>query len=194
MTKPLAPLNGLKWNIDKLNTLLDSTDGTVSGSGVTASKSILVPQKDTFTFTAQSVTVVDTGGANGAQGNLKFYTFPAANVVILGAVSNLTIARVGTAITATAAVVGSVGTVAAATDNSTLTSTEANVIPSTVSTLTAGAGVTKGESTSSITVDGTSSAVELYLNFAVPDAGVTGNDALLVNGTIEVTYLVLMDN
>lgn len=194
MSKQLAPLNGLKWNIDKLNTLLDTTDGVLVGSGVTSVNSFVAPQKATFTFVDRSVTVTDTGGVNGAQGNSKFYTFPAGNIVVVGATTNLTIARVGTAIGATAAVVGSIGTAAAATDNSTLTSTEANVIPSTVSTLTSGAGATKGESTSVLVADGTTTAVDLFLNFAVPDGAVSGNDALLVNGTVELTYLVLADN
>lgn len=193
MSKPLAPLNGLKWNIDKLNTLLDSTDGVKSGANVTVSQSALIPQYATFTFTAQSVTTTDATTA-GAHGNLKFYTFPEGNVAVLGAVSNLTIARVGTAITTTAAVVSSVGTVAASNADATLTSTEANVIPSTAGTLNAGAGTVKGESTAVVVIDGTTTAGDLFLNFAMPDASSTGNDALLVSGTVKVAYLVLGDN
>jgi hypothetical protein len=186
-------INGWKYLADQLNTYLDQPDGTVSGTGVTASQKVVAPQYATFTFANTSVTTTDNTTA-GAQGSVKFFTFPAGNIVIHGATTDLTIARVGTNITATAAVVGSVGTVAASNADSSLTSTEANVVPSTTSTLTAGAGVTKGESTAAVTIDGTSTNGELYLNFAIPDAGSAGNDALLVNGKIVVMFTNVGDN
>lgn len=186
-------INGWKYLADQLNTYLDQPDGVVSGSGVTGSQKVVAPQYATFTFTNTSVATTDNT-TNGAQGSLKFFTFPAGNIVIHGATTNLTIARVGTNITANASVVGSVGTVAAANTDSTLSATEANVVPSTVSTLTAGAGATKGESTAAVTVDGTNTNAELYLNFAMPDASSAGNDALLVNGTIVVMFTNTGDN
>lgn len=194
MTKPLSSNNGLKWNIDTLNTLFDSPDGVVSGTNVTSRESFVVPQRRTFTFTATPVTITDTGGANGGHGNLKFYDFPEATITILGAVSNLSISRVSTGLSATAAVVTSVGTVATATSDATLTSTEANVIPSTTATLTAGAGTARGESTAILVADGTSTALDLFLNFAVPDGGISATDSLLVTGTIVVDYLLGTDN
>jgi hypothetical protein len=185
--------NGLRWNVDKLNALLDQPDPTVSGTGVTGSNAIVAPQTLTLTVDDLSVTMTDATTA-GSHGSQKLVTFPAGNIHILGATTNLTIARVGTALAANSAVVGSLGSVTVATDNATLTSTEANIVPSTTSTLSSGSGVTKGESTGAVTLDGTTSAVEVYLNFATPDAGSTGNDALLVNGTIVITYVNLGDN
>ena len=35
---------------------------------------------------------------------------------------------------------------------------------------------------------------EVYLNFAIPDAGSTGNDALLVNGSIKLVFMLIGDN
>jgi hypothetical protein len=192
MANQLNPLNGAAWNINKLSTLLDTTDG-VAGTGITAVERFLAPQEVVLTLTAQSITTTDAG-ANGAHGSKLIYTMPAGNIAILGATTDLTISRVGTNLTTAAAVVAALGTTATATDNSTLTTTEANIIPSTVATLTAGAGVAKGESTAGTTFDGTSVAVPVYLNFAVPDAGSTGNDALLVNGTIKIAYVNLGDN
>lgn len=148
---------------------------------------------ETYTFTNRSVTITDNT-TNGAQGNLKIVDLPEGNITILGATTNLTIARVGTNIIATAAVVASVGTVAAANTDATLTSTEANIVPSITATLTAGAGVAKGESTAVLVADGTTTRVPVYLNFAMPDASSAGNDALTVNGTITLVYAVSGDN
>jgi len=146
-----------------------------------------------ITFTDKDVTMTDAG-ANGSHGSLKMIDFPEGNIVILGASTDLAIERVGTALTATSAVVGAVGTTATATDNATLTTTEANIVPSTVSTLTAGAGATAGQSTAVAVIDGTAAAISAYLNFATPDAGSTGNDALTVNGTVTVVWTTSGDN
>jgi hypothetical protein len=120
--------------------------------------------------------------------------FPAGLVFIAAASSGLAIARVGTAITTTAAVVGSIGSTTVGTDNATLTTTEANIMPSTVSTLTAGAGACDGESTAAVVLDGTATAAKAWLNFAIPDAGATGNDALTVTGTVTIVWAAGGDN
>lgn len=189
--------------------------------------------KTTLVFTAYSLTMTDQGAA-GSQGSLKLYDFPEGVIRILGAVVNLTIARVGTALTTTSAIVGALGTAAAGTGNATLLTTEADIISSTTCTLTAGAGTFVAINAAPITVltdntggsisntlaaqtgsyvqatiqnsitslaakineliavadrgttfDGTGTAKDLYLNFATPDAGSTGDDALTVTGTIQ---------
>lgn len=196
-----------------------------------------------FTFTGVQVAMTDQTTA-GSQGNYKFYDFPEGAIIVHSAVTNLTLARLGTALTATSAVVAAIGTVAAATDNATLLTTEANVIPSTACTLSSGAGTFAAISSRSITaltdssggtaadtiaaiggtysqaevrnavaslaakintlidavgvnaprlIDGTATASDLYLNFATPDAGSTGNDSLVVNGTILVTWTIAGD-
>lgn len=193
MSNAFVSNNGLKWNVAKLNKVFPVADGTVSGTGVTVANSIAPVQYKTFTVTNLSVPTTDNTTA-GAQGSQKIYTFPEGLVSIVGASTNLTISKVGSSLTATAAVVGSLGSVVVSSADSTLTSTEANIIPSTVGTLTAGVGSIKGESTGSVTLDGTTTPAEVYLNFAVPDAGSTGNDALLVNGTVTIGFVQLGDN
>lgn len=193
MASKLRAANGLYYNITQLDKMLDQSDGTVSGIGVAVTQGVTGIQTAVFTATNLSVATVDNTTA-GAQGSQKIFTFPAGNVTIIAATNDLTIARVGTALTATSAIVSSLGSVAASNADATLTSTEANIIPSTTATLTAGAGTVKGESTGAVTLDGTSTAAEVYLNFATPDAGSTGNDALTVNGTIRVYYLLSGDN
>ena len=74
------------------------------------------------------MTDATTAGSHGKQ---KIVTLPQGLVLVAGAITDLTIARVGTAITATAAVVSALGTTGTATADSTLTTTEANIIAST---------------------------------------------------------------
>ncbi len=83
-------------------------------------------------------------------------------------------------------------------DNETLIGTEADVVASTAATLTAGAGTLKGKTAAAQMAagvfDGTSTAVDLHLNFAVPAADSTGDDTLTVNGTIVLTWINHGDN
>jgi hypothetical protein len=75
-----------------------------------------------------------------------------------------------------------------------LTSTEADMIASTTGTLTAGAGtLAKHGSINTTAFDGHSSALDAYLNLAVPDAGSSGDDAVTVNGTITLLWANLGD-
>jgi hypothetical protein len=178
--------------VKQLNDLFDLPQGT-AGSGLNVTQSIVVPQTFTVPFSAFSLTMTDATTA-GSHGSKQIFTMPAGNITVLGAVAALNISRVGTAITATAAVVASVGTTATANTDATLTGTEANIMASTSATLTAGAGVVNGHSTATVKLDGTDTAIPVFLNFAIPDAGSTGNDALIISGEIVVTYLNNGDN
>lgn len=140
------------------------------------------------------IPVTDTGGVNGGHGSLKLLNLPEGNVLFLNASTNLTVARVGSGLGATAALIGSVGSAAVSTADSTLTTTEANIVPSTAATLTAGAGALRGEATAIAFVDGTTTPAGVFLNFAVPDAGISASDSLTVNGTVTVIYNIAGDN
>lgn len=193
MANTFATLNGYKWNIDKLNEVFSQGASTVSGTGVSVSERAKGFVELTFLVSDLSVTMTDATTA-GSHGKQKIVTLPQGLVLVAGAITDLTIARVGTAITATAAVVSALGTTGTAAADSTLTTTEANIIASTATPLTAGAGVFKGVSSSTATFNGTTTPTEVYLNFAIPDAGSTGNDALLVNGTIKLVFMLIGDN
>ena len=184
--------NGTFYNLNELEKL-NGVEGIASGTGVSAIQGVGLPQVAVLPISALNVVMTDatTAGSHGAQ---KIFTFPEGNVMVLGAVTDLTIARVGTGLTTTSAVVSSLGSVTVGTDNATLTSTEADIVPSTASTLAAGAGVTKGASTTAAVLNGTTTPAAVFLNFATPDAGSTATDALTVNGTITISYLVLGDN
>ena len=184
--------HGLYYNLQELEKLNGSA-GTVSGTGVTAVQGAGGVQTVTLNLAATPVAMVDATTA-GSQGALKVFSFPAGNLTILGATTELDIARVGTALTATAAVVGAIGTTATSAADATLTTTEANIVPSTVATLAAGIGQFDGQSTGILALDGTATPVDVYLNFAVPDAGSTGNDSLTVTGRVTLVFSISGDN
>lgn len=183
---------GTKWADP---TLTSSGVGAASGTGVTAAETGSgAVHKTTLTLAALSVAVTDTGGAAGGQGSQIVYTFPEGVIQLLGASYNLTTARVGTGIAATAALVGSLGSAAAGVGDSTLTSTEADMIASTTGTLTAGAGaLAKHGSLVATAFDGHTTPITAILNLAVPDAGISATDAVLVSGTITIVWTNLGD-
>lgn len=133
-----------------------------------------------LTVTNLAISTTDDG-ANGSFGGTKIYDMPAGALWVL-ARTNLT-ATVAAGIGATATLKHSVGTVVAAT-NDTLDSTKANIIASTNTTLSGSAGTVKGLTATPLIIDGTSSAVDIYLNFGVADAGATANSTVTVSGTI----------
>jgi hypothetical protein len=165
-----------------------------AAGGVFATEANGAIHKTEFALNGALVAMVDAG-ASGSAGSLKIFDLPEGMTLFLGGSTNLVVSRLGTNITTTAAVVGSLGTVAAAAD-ATLTGTEADYIPSAAATLTAGAGTLKGKSlTAGIVVfDGATTAKDVFLNFAIPDAGSTGNDSLVVSGTITLLWAALGDS
>lgn len=140
-----------------------------------------------LTLTAVPVTITDNG-ANGS-GGVKIYDFPECIFVSIAASANCTVAY-GSVTDAN--VIASLGSVVAAAD-ATLTSTEANIIPSTSAATTAGAGTFAGDSTAVTVLNGTSTAVDLYLNLATSTDPSTNNSAT-VSGTITLIWANGGDN
>lgn len=186
--------------VRKLNLLVDQANAAAVAGSSPVSASIATTNssagmtKTVITLSGLEVTMTDATTA-GSHGTVKVYDFPECNMFFLGGTCDLTIVAGDGGITDTAAVVGAVGTAAVGVDNATLTGTEADLIPSTASTLTAGAGVTKGKTLTAgaVVFDGTATAKEAHLNFAVPDAGSTANDTLTVSGTITLVWSNLGD-
>lgn len=170
----------------------DTPLGT-GGTGVVVTQRVPQVITTTLTLSGLAVTMTDAGAA-GCHGSAPLLTFPEGNIVILGAVTDLAIVAGAGGIGDTAAVVGAIGSTATATDNATLTSTEANIVPSTAGTLTDGAGNVDGQSTAPVTLDGTASAAVARLNLAVPDADSSASDTLTVTGTVTITWLNTGDN
>lgn len=130
--------------------LIDKLDGTGkvgtkgTGSAITVSEQSAGHVHVTkITLNALAVSMVD-GTTNGSIGSKKIYTFPSGLIKMLSARTNLTVSTT-TGIGASAALKHSVGSAAAAT-NDTLSLTKANIIPSTSTTLSSQAGSPKGKS------------------------------------------------
>lgn len=143
----------------------------------------------TLTFTALAIPVTDDSTAGG-HANLAIYTCPKGLTLFTGANVDLTLTG-GAGLTATSAVVASLGTDPAAVDNAVLASTEANIIASTACTLTDNAGTFSAVNAAAIApYDGRTTAKIVYLNFATPDAGITGATTMTVSGTIKLSYII----
>jgi hypothetical protein len=142
-----------------------------------------------------SGTVINSTDAttSGSYGSLQLLDFPEGHLAVLGAVTDFTAITVGAGITATGALLHSLGTAAEATGG-TLDSTQAEILPSTSLTLVASAGAVGGTSTAVLLSDGTATAKDLFLNFATLDASSTANTTITVTGTITVTWALLGNN
>lgn len=153
-------------------------------------------RQTTFTFTSCAFALTDAAGVVAYTGK-KIYDFPAGNILILGATANLTLGKSSAGVNADFDGDFSLGTVTAS-NNATLSSTEQNIIPTTPTPqATAGATTAKGINAAAIApLDGTGTAVDLYLNFLVDDTDhdVTSTPCnLLVSGTVTVTWVPLGD-
>ncbi len=148
-------------------------------------------QQIVFTLSALPVTLVKNGTSTGG-GGTKIFTFPVGLIQPVGGTTNLTIAAAGDK-----SFLASVGSAAADTGG-TLASTEISFLPSTAATTSSGAGTCKMKSTSTTptpggVLDGTSTAVDVYLNSCL-NADATGVEALTFSGTITLTVINHGDN
>ena len=153
-----------------------------------------------LTLTATPITIADD--ADTAQyGGVKIYDFPAGCIVILGAVvdGSATLGVTGTFINTWAGGVG-LGT-ATATTGTTLTGTEADIMPE-VDVAAATAKVAAIDSLSVATAltesgarwfDGTSTAKDLYLNLVIDDDASHTAGTGAITGTVTITWLNLGD-
>ena len=185
--------------VRKMNLIVDSLND-VGSAGAAGSVSVAATEtpgalKTVLTLDKVVVTMTDATIA-GSHGSLKLYDFPACNLLFLGGSCDLTLTAGAGGITNTAAVVAAVGTTTVSTANATLSTTEADLIPSTASTLSDGAGTTKGKTVTAgvVVFDGTATAKDAGLNFAVPRAGSTADDTLTVSGTVTLVWSNLGDN
>lgn len=175
---------------------ITSDTSIAEGTGVGAAPGPGFVQK-TITFTNSPVVLVDHA-ATVAYGSLKFFTFEKGQINIVGAVANLVVTKTSAGVVD--AWNGDFGVGSVAADNSaTLASTEQNVIPTTATPAATGTGsgaggahtTAKGKLTTAALLDGSVTAVDLYLNMLVDDANqdvTTTPCNLIVNGTITLTY------
>ena len=183
-----AGLSGLVGGISNSVAAEAPTVGTASGLTL-VDYSIGAIHKSVITLTALSQAVTDNG-STGSVGT-KLITFPEGAVSFLGIACNLTAAT--TAAWAPTTPVASIGTATAAAD-ATLTSTEADLIPSTALTIFDGATTFKvlGTAATRPVFDGSTTPKELYLNFACNSDPSTGK-TVVWTGFVQVLWAFLGD-
>lgn len=159
-----------------------------------------ITHKTVITCTATPISLSDDAG-QAQYGGVKLYDFPEGVILIEGAVvnGNLTLGATGTFIDAFTGV-HALGTATAST-GSTLTSTEADIMQS-VANATAAAKVAaiKGASVATALtesgarwLDGSATAKDLYLNFAIADDASHTAGTGTFTGTITIHWKNLGD-
>lgn len=172
----------------------NATGGTVAGTGVAASNAAGYT-KTVLTFKDTPIPLADNAGVV-AYGGLKVFDFPQGSIAIQGATANLAVTKSSAGVIATFDGDFGLGTVTA-TNDATLATTEQNVIPTTATPqAVSGATTAKGRSTAALLLDGTTTAVDLFLNFLVDDADhdvTTTPCNLILNGTVTVLWANMGD-
>jgi hypothetical protein len=152
-----------------------------------------VLHKTEFSFVDYPLTVLDASTGVG----VKIYTFPVGRISQQGANGSIaltTTSALASTLNASSTLAWGVGSVTQA-GNTTLATTEQNFVQTTAVTSSATVDVA-GAATGGVglpvlaSLDGTSSAVALFLNFAVATAtDIDANATVLVNGSVTVYWI-----
>lgn len=166
------------------------------GAGAVAAATITAVEKGdghshqtVLTLADFPVTVGNTSGASF--GGAKIYDFPAGRIGVRGVTASLGFNWAGQDIAATGSGDYSLGTTQTA--DATLNSTDVNLLPSTAMTdpFVAGVGAPTGNALAAAAqFDGTTTAIDAFLNIIIDDADVAdgASDVVLVSGTITITW------
>ena len=170
--------------------------GAVAGSLATVTEETGIVRKTVITFASRVLALTDVASTVAYVGS-KVYDFPEGAIFILGAVADLTITKDAAGVDDAFNGDFGVGTVTAS-NNATLATTEQNIIPTTA-TPAASSGVTtgRGVSTAAVTLDGTTTPADVYLNILVDDGDqdVTSTPTnLLITGTLTLVWANLTDH
>lgn len=199
------------WNPRAAVFVAGSDANTVTVAGVGAKNGSTVSaveygagglHKTVLTLTATPVTVTDDAGVAQYGGTAKLYDFPAGHLVLLGAMvnGNLTLGVTGTIINAFTGV-ASLGSITATT-GSTLVSTEADILKSfaiatassKVSAVKGGPVATQITEAGALWYDGHTTALDMYLNFAIADDATHTSGTGTFTGSVVVHWINLGDN
>lgn len=152
-----------------------------------------VVHKTVLTLASTPVTVANVTGASF--GGVKVYDFPEGRILVLGTTANLSFNWHGLTIDEAGSGDFSLGSTLTA--DATLGGTDVNLLPSTgmLDPFVAGVGTGKGALAASAHFDGTSAALDAYLNLIIDDADVAdaASTIVLVSGTITLTWINLGD-
>jgi hypothetical protein len=151
-----------------------------------------------FTLTAARMTVTDAAGS-GSSGSLQLFDFNPGVLHVLSSVMNFTAFAESAGVSGGDTVfdigVGTVAIAAAADGVLTGAATYDNVAAKADVTLSSGAGtVATAIDLAALSVDGTSTAADLYLNWSGTAATVDASGTLDVTGTIRIAGIFLGDD
>ena len=163
--------------------IVTGSGSVVSGKCTAVESGNTIVHKTKLTFTLTGANDLDLADTDPSWAGIKVYDFPAGDILILGAVLNADAAFGGGAL---GTPVMGVGTAVEATD-ATLDGTQANVVPS--QTL---AATVHQRLASALSIDGTGTPVDLYVNVAAATVG-TGAATVAVTGTLTLTWTNLGD-
>lgn len=153
--------------------------------------------KTTLTLTNTTVALTDNAGVVAYMG-VKVYDMPEGAILMLGSVLNLVITKDATGVNADWDGDIGLGTITAA-STTPLATTEQNIIPTTATPQAAAAtttAVAQSTATENAVVDGTGTAMDVFLNVLVDDADhdVTSTATnFIFNGTITLFWTNLGD-
>lgn len=170
--------------------------GAKNGTGITVEEfGGVVARRSKFTFVNHAIALTDEAGVVAYAGQ-KIYDMPAGVINILGATANLALTKSSAGVNLDWDGDFGLGSVTAS-NNATLATTEQNIIPTTATPqAVAGATTAKGGATSSLILDGSTTAVDIFLNFLVDDTdhNVSGTACnLIVNGELNLYWINLGD-
>ena len=196
---------GVKAALESYLDTVDNTAGVGAQNGATvamADAGTGIWHRTTLTCTATPVTITDDSGV-AQYGGVKVFDFPEGLICIQGAIvtGSLTAGVTGTIIDNWDGDV-SLGTVTATT-GSTLTGTEADIMASTA--VSAGAsdkiGVVDAVSVATALtesgarwLDGTATAIDMFLNFVIDDDATHTSGTAAFTGTVSFVWMSLGDN
>lgn len=216
MTAILTSLKGKRFGLDKAGNLVlnpidgsnrQLTDATAATVGAKNGSTVAVQEygnglvnKTVLTCTATPISIADDAGV-AQYGGVKVYDFPAGLICSLGAVIDgaVTLGTTGTIITTWAGGIA-LGT-AVATTGATLVSTEANIMKEVdVAAATASVAVVDAVSVATVLtesaaswLDGTTTAVDMYLNLVVDDDASHTAGTGSFTGTITFLWIPMGD-
>lgn len=151
-----------------------------------------------ITLNKARITVTDAAGS-GSSGSHKILTFNQQAILPLGSRQDYTAFAEGAALTGgagDAAFVIALGSVAANAGDGALTGTEVDFAGAT-STITLSGGTGTGSKLTGATatpIDGTSTAIDLYLNWSGTAATIDANSTIDITGTITLSFVTLGDD
>jgi hypothetical protein len=151
-----------------------------------------------FVLTAAQIPVTDAAGS-GSSGSLKLFDFVQGAVIPIASRQDYTAFAEGAALTGAvgdAAFVMGLGSAAANAGDAALTGTEVDFAPVTGTiTLSGGTGTgTKMGGATSLAIDGTTTANDLYLNWSGSAATIDANSTIDVTGTVTLLVAMLGDD